>query len=186
MVKCDGTEPSCGRCRARKEVCEYKQYVTPPYRFRRIVALPSPVLPNLLTQRSRRSPTLIYTHTLEKRIKELESEVTELRQGRKQTKSPDPRTPESGHLRDDGSASSRPRRFDGLKLDNKGVTTYHGSTSFFHFLDGLGHTPSSVDGASERDQDESKQSLKHNAWQQRAKEVDSQVPVRHICPNLDT
>lgn len=122
-----------------------------------------------------RSPTLIYTHSLEKRIKELEAEVAELRIGRKTTKSPDPRTPESSQLRDD-SSSSKPRRFDGLKLDDKGVTTYHGSTSFFHFLDGLGRTPSSADGETERDRDESKQSLKHNAWQQRAIELNSQVP----------
>lgn len=102
--------------------------------------------------------------------------MSELRHGRKSTKSPDPRTPES-QLRDDSSSSSRPKRFDGLKLDDKGVTTYHGSTSFFHFLDGLGHTPSSGDGETERDRDESKQSLKHNAWHQREKELNSQVPV---------
>lgn len=31
QVKCDGEEPSCGRCKARKEVCEYKQYVHQPH-----------------------------------------------------------------------------------------------------------------------------------------------------------
>jgi hypothetical protein len=162
----------------RKRVNTNSTHIAHTSQTARVVALRFNLgIVRVLTLPLHRSPTLIYTHSLEKRIKELEAEVADLRQGRKTTKSPDPRTPESSQLRDD-SSSSKPRRFDGLKLDDKGVTTYHGSTSFFHFLDGLGHTPSSADGETERDRDESKQSLKHNAWQQRAIELNSQVPVR--------
>jgi hypothetical protein len=81
-------------------------------------------------------------------------------------------------------------RFGGLKLDDKGVITYHGSTSFFqsfshHFDDG-GSSPSQA-GSSPRahlEGAEKRERLVNNAWQQRALESLTQIPVGKAFESL--
>lgn len=69
--------------------------------------------------------------------------------------------------------------FRGLKLDERGVLTYHGPTSFFHLpseyagqengAQSSAHSEGLLSGRRER--------LVNNAWQQRALEDLSEIPV---------
>lgn len=132
-----------------------------------------------------RNPTLSYTQRLEERIKELEDQITKSQsQPTSQQGTPSERLPPSSH------GSSQPGQefgeglagtFKGLKLDEKGVLTYHGATSFFHLpseygrhdgeLPGPPHPEDPLYGKRER--------LVNNAWQQRALEDLSEIPVSY-------
>lgn len=132
----------------------------------------------------RRNPTLSYTQRLEERIKELEDQLSRSQiQAPSQTQTAAPECPGST-LREGSHQGHEPGEslagtFRGLKLDERGVLTYHGATSFFHLpTESAGHetdAPSSphsedpVNGRRER--------LVNNAWQQRALESLSEIPV---------
>lgn len=74
--------------------------------------------------------------------------------------------------------------YDGLKLDEKGVITYHGATSFFQAIAGdpaKGGENEEHDeaGSSRSAQDmDRRQRLVNNAWHQRALECFTNIPVR--------
>ncbi|CAG9939801.1 unnamed protein product [Clonostachys rosea f. rosea IK726] len=150
-VKCNGREPRCDRCEARGEECEYKQ-----------------------------SPTLAYTHSLEKRVEELEAEIQALRAGAADKTTLEPESsPEKQHPPINVMEPSRPRVLKGLNLDEKGVPIYHGSTSLFHRLDSSiqnGSTSGIATEISDPLGAESRQRLVLNAWEQRAQESLSQIP----------
>ena len=76
--------------------------------------------------------------------------------------------------------------YDGLKVDEKGVITYHGATSFFQAIAGdpaKGHEKDEHDehdeaGSSRSAQDmDRRQRLVNNAWHQRALECLTNIPV---------
>lgn len=136
-----------------------------------------------------RNPTLSYTQRLETRISELEEQLaaalksaapaataaassqsspstvsTSLHDGKSPAKS----------LSDDQTLS---RSFTGLKVDDRGRITYHGATSFFNLPND--RHPASVDAQAHSDMDqERRERLVTNAWQQRALENLSGTPVR--------
>lgn len=136
----------------------------------------------------RRNPTLSYTQRLEERIKELEDRLSRSQsQALPETQQQAPERPVStsfdgshlGHEPGEGLSGT----FKGLKLDERGVLTYHGATSFFHLPSEFAgqeiDAPSSpvsedpVNGRRER--------LVNNAWQQRALEDLSEIPVSIPC-----
>jgi hypothetical protein len=151
-----------------------------------------------------RSPTLAYTHTLEHQVSELEAEVKALRsqllreqqqnqqdlqdQQDQQQQTNAPSSSETGRQQQD-EVFNVSRQFEGLKVDDQGVPTYHGPTSFFHFLGST--SDERQDSESSRtgnislgwdEGDESRQKLVMNAWQQRAQEDLSQTPVNaHVA-----
>lgn len=139
----------------------------------------------------RRNPTLSYTQRLEERIKELEDKLsrsqaqTSSQPQQHATDRPVSTSQDGSHLGQetgDGLAGT----FRGLKLDERGVLTYHGATSFFHLpseyagreIDAPSspHSEDPVNGRRER--------LVHNAWQQRALEDLSEIPVSIPCTAL--
>lgn len=169
-----------------------------------------------------RAPTLTYTQQLESRIRALEAENAQLRRNNKSSNTSGPATgisidtgtttkssetvslPAHADEPSDASVDVLVGGFDGLKLDDRGVTTYHGATSFFHLLsssrlptsatlpsrdldsDGLlafgyGHLDLDSDldsrGTGLAGQ-EKRQRLVRNAWHQRELETMSQIPVR--------
>lgn len=73
--------------------------------------------------------------------------------------------------------------FKGLKVDDKGAITYHGSTSFFQL-------PSDRPSGSRDQQSTSDQAMQRrerlvaNAWQQRALENMSDIPVSFSSSNF--
>jgi hypothetical protein len=150
-VRCQGEQPNCSRCTARGDVCVYKL-----------------------------TPTISYTQTLEKRVKELELLLSEQRRIESRSGAESPRNAASPAV--SAAVSALPGTFEGLKLDDRGKITYHGATSFFQLptpsneLDGssndtLAAIPLSDAGESRRDR------LVSNAWQQRALETLSETPV---------
>ncbi|KAK8124229.1 hypothetical protein PG999_004147 [Apiospora kogelbergensis] len=114
------------------------------------------------------APTLSYTERLEQRIKELESEVQALKGSHgNEAEAQTPETPEdasvsesSGRQPTDQLKQRLSGSYDGLKLDEKGVITYHGATSFFQAIAG----------------DPAKGGLVNNAWHQRALECFTNIP----------
>ncbi|KDN62283.1 putative fungal specific transcription factor domain-containing protein [Colletotrichum sublineola] len=160
-VKCGGEQPTCNRCAARADECVYKL-----------------------------NPTLSYTSRLEQRVKELEAQLATARAHApgpsaepSRTSSPSvgpsagqsPMT-DSNHFESQDEESVN-ESFKGLKVDDKGAITYHGATSFFHLP---GHRPSgSRDQHSTSEQAmQRRERLVANAWQQRALENMSDIPVR--------
>lgn len=152
-VKCGGEQPSCKRCTGRAEPCVYKL-----------------------------NPTLSYTQRLERRIQELEQQLTGFQAPHVAgpssiTSAPSPYSHRSSDAIDDGITSG----FRGLKLDDKGVITYHGAASFFQ-LAGEGEINSISSGSSQSppasvDVDlDRRDRLVTNAWQQRALENLSAIP----------
>ncbi|KZL80088.1 fungal specific transcription factor [Colletotrichum incanum] len=157
-VKCGGEQPTCNRCAARADECVYKL-----------------------------NPTLSYTSRLEHRIKELEAQLAAAKAHApgpsepSRTSSPSigpsagqsPMTdPHHFESQDEESVSES---FKGLKVDDKGAITYHGSTSFFQLP---GDRPSgSRDHQSTSDHAiQRRERLVANAWQQRALENMSDIP----------
>lgn len=69
--------------------------------------------------------------------------------------------------------------FRGLKLDERGVLTYHGATSFFHLpSEYAGHESGAPNSAHpENPLSGRRERLVNNAWQQRALEDLSEIPV---------
>ena len=71
------------------------------------------------------------------------------------------------------------RRFRGLKMDDKGGITYHGATSFFQLPGERAATPSANKFLPLTEVDvQRRERLVNNAWQQRALENLSDIPVR--------
>ncbi|GJC87480.1 nitrogen assimilation transcription factor nit-4 [Colletotrichum liriopes] len=134
------------------------------------------------------NPTLSYTSRLEHRIKELEAQLAAARAHApgpsepSRTSSPSigpsagqsPMTdPHHFESQDEESVSES---FKGLKVDDKGAITYHGSTSFFQLPgdrpSGSRDHQSTSDHAMQR-----RERLVANAWQQRALENMSDIPT---------
>lgn len=122
---------------------------------------------------------------MEKRIKELEDHVATI------SKSPISTHPSSSHssppsfASHDFSSAPRPaaeshpsltRKFRGLKLDDKGGVTYHGATSFFQ-LPSERTTPANNFLPLTEAPDPRRGRIVTNAWQQRAEENLSDIPV---------
>lgn len=87
-----------------------------------------------------------------------------------------------GHESGEGLAGT----FRGLKLDERGVLTYHGATSFFHLPSE--HAGHEVDAPSSPHSDDPvtgrRERLVNNAWQQRALEDLSEIPVSNPWMNM--
>lgn len=135
-----------------------------------------------------RNPTLSYTQRLEERIKELEHQLSKAQPPPPPPSSSQPQQISSGAAvlsSHDGSYLSREPgeglagTFRGLKLDERGVLTYHGPTSFFHLpseyagQEGGPQISAPSDGPLSR----RRERLVNNAWQQRALEDLSEIPV---------
>lgn len=77
------------------------------------------------------------------------------------------------------------RRFRGLKMDDKGGITYHGATSFFQLPGERGAaTPTANTFLPLTEVDvQRRERLVNNAWQQRALENLSDIPVRFMLSN---
>lgn len=135
------------------------------------------------------NPTLSYTSRLEHRIKELEAQLAAAKAhghgpsepSRTSSPSIGPSAGQSpmtdSHHFESQDEESVSESFKGLKVDDKGAITYHGSTSFFQLP---GDRPSGA-----RDQQSTsnqamqrRERLVANAWQQRALENMSDIPVR--------
>ncbi|KAK8045453.1 C6 transcription factor [Apiospora rasikravindrae] len=140
------------------------------------------------------APTLSYTERLEQRIKELEGEVQRLKGAHgSEAEAQTPETPEDASISESTSRqpTDQPKQrlsgsYDGLKVDEKGVITYHGATSFFQAISG---NPSKVPENEEQDEAGSsrsaqdldrRQRLVTNAWHQRALECFTNIPVRTV------
>ncbi|KUI63280.1 Nitrogen assimilation transcription factor nirA [Cytospora mali] len=129
------------------------------------------------------NPTLSYTQRLEERIKELEDQLakSQSQPASQQQGAPSDRLPSSshdsshpGHEFGEGLAGT----FKGLKLDEKGVLTYHGATSFFHLPSEYGRHDSETPGPNHPEDPlyGKRERLVNNAWQQRALEDLSEIP----------
>ncbi|EHK39943.1 hypothetical protein TRIATDRAFT_140324 [Trichoderma atroviride IMI 206040] len=137
------------------------------------------------------NPTLSYTQRLEDRIKELEEQLAK---ATATTTTPPPAASESkspisahsspspfGGTQQDGRQQvddSISRSFRGLKIDDKGSITYHGTTSFFNLpsdrtsaVTAVDLHPTATDIESQR-----RERLVSNAWQQRVLEEHSGIP----------
>ncbi|GJC99984.1 fungal specific transcription factor [Colletotrichum higginsianum] len=133
------------------------------------------------------NPTLSYTSRLEHRIKELEAQLAAAKAhghgpsepSRTSSPSIGPSAGQSpmtdSHHFESQDEESVSESFKGLKVDDKGAITYHGSTSFFQLP---GDRPSGA-----RDQQSTsnqamqrRERLVANAWQQRALENMSDIP----------
>ncbi|PSR85877.1 fungal-specific transcription factor domain-domain-containing protein [Coniella lustricola] len=154
-VKCGGEQPICSRCLARNDACVYKL-----------------------------NPTLSYTQRLEERIKELEDQLATARSPSAarshdgcSSERPGLSSSEGAH-RNQESSEGLAGTFKGLKLDERGVLTYHGATSFFNlpsdYTGSEGDVP--VSPHSEHPLNGRRERLVNNAWQQRALENLSEIP----------
>ncbi|ROV96067.1 hypothetical protein VPNG_09146 [Cytospora leucostoma] len=129
------------------------------------------------------NPTLSYTQRLEERIRELEDQLSKVQSqpASQQQSTPSDRLPSSSR---DGShpgiefGEGLAGTFKGLKLDEKGVLTYHGATSFFHLPSEYGRPDSDAPGPSHSEDPlyGKRERLVNNAWQQRALEDLSEIP----------
>ncbi|EQK99446.1 Zn(2)-C6 fungal-type DNA-binding domain protein [Ophiocordyceps sinensis CO18] len=151
-VKCGGEQPVCQRCAARNDQCIYKL-----------------------------NPTLSYTQRLEERIKELEDQLANSAQSPVFASSSSQPSPPVHDAHDGPSKRSSDqqcisRSFRGLKIDDKGGITYHGTTSFFNLPSD--RAPAVVaDRLAPTDTDvQRRERLVNNAWQQRALENMSDIP----------
>ena len=120
-----------------------------------------------------------YTQRLENRIRELEEELADVKNNSFVSHCV-PGNSSSGRSTQAHSVPGHASGFRGLKLDEKGVITYHGATSFFHALgdsrtsmENFQHTSTAVEDLGLR----KREALVTNAWQQRALENISEIPV---------
>uniref|UniRef100_A0A0L0NAC4 Nitrogen assimilation transcription factor nit-4 n=1 Tax=Tolypocladium ophioglossoides (strain CBS 100239) TaxID=1163406 RepID=A0A0L0NAC4_TOLOC len=152
-VKCDGERPVCRRCSARNDECIYKL-----------------------------NPTLSYTQRLEERIKELEDQLANAAKSPTSAPASSHSSPPAANAHD-GPSQARPnageqsisRSFRGLKVDDKGGITYHGTTSFFNLPSD--RLPAGSEYLAPTDTDlHRRERLVNNAWQQRALENLSDIP----------
>ncbi|CZR54053.1 related to pathway-specific regulatory protein nit-4 [Phialocephala subalpina] len=155
-VRCDGQQPVCRRCAIRNDTCLYKL-----------------------------SPTLSYTERLESRVKELEHQLSQFQESRQSSENAsngtkDEASPAPVASPDESTSSDRTRAFKGLRIDDRGAITYHGTTSFFQLP-----TPSqdsSAEVAVSETSDPSSESmgrrerLVKNAWEQRVLETSAETP----------
>lgn len=141
-----------------------------------------------------RNPTLTYTSRLENRIQELEAELAIARSQRASTSADLPfwtSSPPSIGVSEHSTAHSiiysaaggdssvgAGESFKGVKVDNQGGITYHGTTSFFQLPNesarGSREYPSSLSNQAVQ----RRERLVANAWQQRVLENYSDIPVR--------
>ncbi|GJN70202.1 hypothetical protein PLICBS_004255 [Purpureocillium lilacinum] len=151
-VKCGGEQPVCHRCAARNDDCVYKL-----------------------------NPTLSYTQRLEERIKELEDQLASVAKSPASAAASSHSSPPVGTAHD-ASASARgldehgvTRGFRGLKIDDRGGITYHGTTSFFNLPSD--RLPVGSDYMATNDSNiQRRERLVNNAWHQRALENLSDIP----------
>ncbi|KAH0489204.1 hypothetical protein TgHK011_009645 [Trichoderma gracile] len=159
-VKCGGEQPMCQRCVARNDDCVYKL-----------------------------NPTLSYTQRLEDRIKELEEQLAKVTAATPPPAAAGSKSPPSSHPSPTtlGGAQqdtrqqiddSISRSFRGLKIDEKGGVTYHGTTSFFNLPSDHSSAAVTADMHATATDIESqrRERLVSNAWQQRILEESSGVP----------
>ncbi|KUJ11035.1 C6 transcription factor [Mollisia scopiformis] len=151
-VRCGGEQPSCRRCTVRNDTCMYKL-----------------------------SPTLSYTERLENKVKDLEARLSQFQQlDSKQNGTKDSLSSLHPWSPDEKSSSDRAETFKGLKVDDKGAITYHGTTSFFQLPTSTDNGP--FDSASSDKSDLTAESigrrerLVRNAWEQRALETLAETP----------
>ncbi|RDA88325.1 hypothetical protein CP532_5545 [Ophiocordyceps camponoti-leonardi (nom. inval.)] len=143
-VKCGGEQPVCQRCAARNDQCIYKL-----------------------------NPTLSYTQRLEERIKELEDQLAGLARSPAPTSNSSQASPPLAESHDSPSPGIA-RSFRGLKIDDRGSITYHGTTSFFNLPS---DRPPASDLLAPAETDlRRRERLVNNAWQQRALENMSEIP----------
>lgn len=145
-----------------------------------------------------RNPTLSYTQRLEERIKDLEDQLakSQAQQQNNQQQQSQPSTSAStpqhvsgvqslsssvgshpgGH--EPGGGEGLTGTFRGLKLDERGVLTYHGATSFFHLPSDYAGQDSDMQNSAHPDDPlhGRRERLVNNAWQQRALEDLSEIP----------
>ncbi|KAF8848904.1 fungal-specific transcription factor domain-containing protein [Acephala macrosclerotiorum] len=154
-VKCGGEQPICRRCATRGDACLYKL-----------------------------SPTLSYTQRLENRVKELENRLQQLQSSSKDEHST-PHGSKDGTspapvASPDESTSDRARAFKGLRMDDRGAITYHGTTSFFQLpTTAQDASPESAVSGRPDPFAESmgkRERLVKNAWEQRALETLAETP----------
>ncbi|PHH92546.1 hypothetical protein CDD83_6944 [Cordyceps sp. RAO-2017] len=154
-VKCGGEQPVCQRCAARNDQCVYKL-----------------------------NPTLSYTQRLEERIKELEDQLASTAHSpafASSSSQPSPPTHDASECAakrrsNPSDQQAMSRSFRGLKIDDKGGITYHGTTSFFN-LPSDRFPAGCPDMLAPTDTDvQRRERLVHNAWQQRALENMSEIP----------
>ncbi|KAJ4862334.1 fungal specific transcription factor domain-containing protein [Trichoderma breve] len=155
-VKCGGEQPMCQRCAARNDECVYKL-----------------------------NPTLSYTQRLEDRIKDLEEQLAKATAATPPAAASDSKSPASSHS--SPSAQQDPRQqiddsiarsFRGLKIDDKGGITYHGTTSFFNLPSDHSSAAVAVDlhASATEVETQRRERLVSNAWQQRVLEEHSGIP----------
>lgn len=137
-----------------------------------------------------RNPTLSYTQRLEERIKELEDQLANSAQSPVFASSSSQPSPPVHDAHDGPSKRSSDqqcisRSFRGLKIDDKGGITYHGTTSFFNLPSD--RAPAVVaDRLAPTDTDvQRRERLVNNAWQQRALENMSDIPVSPSAAHRD-
>ncbi|PHH78557.1 hypothetical protein CDD80_6668 [Ophiocordyceps camponoti-rufipedis] len=151
---------SCDPCRRRKVKCGGEQPVC-----QRCAARNDHCVYKL-------NPTLSYTQRLEERIKELEDQLAGVARSPVLASSSSQPSPVDSN---DGPSPAIARSFRGLKVDDKGGITYHGTTSFFNLPSD--RFPSASDLLAPADVDvRRRERLVNNAWQQRALENMSDIP----------
>ncbi|KAH6608909.1 hypothetical protein Trco_002255 [Trichoderma cornu-damae] len=166
-VKCGGEQPMCQRCAARNDECVYK------------LCDLGELAPGCLDA----NPTLSYTQRLEDRIKDLEEQLAKATAATPPTAT-DSKSPASSHSSPSpfGGAQqldeSISRSFRGLKIDDKGGITYHGTTSFFNLPSDRSSAAVTADlHATAADiESQRRERLVSNAWQQRVLEEHSGIP----------
>lgn len=143
--------------------------------------------PLWLTDPFCRNPTLSYTQRLEDRIKDLEDQLAKATAATPPAAASDSKSPASSHS--SPSAQQDPRQqiddsiarsFRGLKIDDKGGITYHGTTSFFNLPSDHSSAAVAVDlhASATEVETQRRERLVSNAWQQRVLEEHSGIPVR--------
>ncbi|KAH8586683.1 fungal-specific transcription factor domain-containing protein [Bisporella sp. PMI_857] len=149
---------SCSQCRKRKVKCGGQQP-----ECSRCTARKETCIYEL-------NPTLSYTQKLEARIKELEDLIDILQ-------------PSSVGNNDESRATSltpgsMSRTFQGLRVDHDGKITYHGATSFFQLPTTDSQNQATIENpsGSNHEEDQRKERLVNNAWQQRIMENLSETP----------
>lgn len=130
-----------------------------------------------------RNPTLSYTQRLEERIKDLEEQLASVAKSSTPVAGSSHSSPSIFGAQDSQAQGRQQtddhmtRSFRGLKIDDNGGITYHGATSFFHLPND--RTNANVDVSSSGELDiQRRERLVSNAWQQRALENLSDIPVR--------
>jgi len=136
------------------------------------------------------APTLSYTERLERRVQQLEAQLSQS-QGSVASSSNDPAagspSAASSSALSPGTAASggHAARIEGLKVDDKGMITYHGSTSFFQAVSSHAeaetrqqeHDQNAGGDVAQASRDiERRERLVNNAWQQRMMESYSGIP----------